>query len=159
MIVCMAVVENLEQVVSLLERKHQELHAWEPNFWRKSSNSAAMSQAFLGSIISDSNVVLLIAEQDDSVVGYLHFKPTFVPPVYHPKGTTWMVDHFVAPKSRRLDVGTALLKELQAKTVENQDGQLIFPVPVKDEEAGRFCEANGLNPTTTWWTVSSKPRS
>lgn len=158
MIVRVAVTEDVEQVVRLLERKRQELQDWEPNFWRKSSSSAAMSQAFLGSIVDDPNCVLLIAEQDDSIVGCLHFKPTFVPPVYEPKGTTWMIDDFVVAKGRWLEVGTALLKELQDRTVESQEGQLIFPVPVKDEEAGRFFNANGLNPTTTWWTVSSRPR-
>ena len=158
MIVRVAVTEDVEQVVRLLERKRQQLQDWEPNFWRKSSSSAAMSQAFLGSVINDANAVLLIAEENDGVVGCLHFKPTFVPPVYEPKGTTWMVDDFVVPRGRWLDVGTELLKELRTRTVENQDGQLIFPVPVKDEDAGSFFEANGLNPTTTWWTVSSNPR-
>ena len=159
MIVRVAEIEDLERVVSILERKRQQLQAWEPNFWRKSSSSAAMSQAFLGSVIDDPNSVLLLAEEDDCILGCLHFKPTFVPPVYEPKGTTWMVDDFVAPNDRWMDVGAALLRELRARTVENQEGQLIFPVPVNDEEAGIFFKANGLNPTTTWWTVSSDPLS
>lgn len=155
MIVRAAVTDDLVAVVEILERNRIRLEAWEPNFWRKSSNSSAMSRVFLGALIEDPNSTLLIAEVDGAIQGCLQFKPTFVPPVYSPHGTTWMIDDFVVPNGRWTDVGAALLKELRARTIDHQEGQLILAVPIKDSEASSFFQEHGLNQTTSWWTVSS----
>lgn len=155
MIIRAAVPDDLDAVVEILEWNRLRLESWEPNFWRKSSDSSAMSRAFLGSILEDPNSTLLIAEVGGAILGCLQFKPTFVPPVYSPHGTTWMVDDFVVPEGRWMDLGAALLDELRARTIEHQEGQLILPVPIKDSEASSFFEEYGLNQTTSWWTVSS----
>ncbi|MEL7480096.1 MAG: N-acetyltransferase [Pseudomonadota bacterium] len=155
MLVRDAITADVEGVVDLLENKRLELEAWEPRFWRKSSSSTDISKAFLSALIEDEHSTLLVAEVYGSIVGCLQFKPTFVPPVYDPSGTTWMVDDFVVSDGDWSGVGAALLKELRVRTIDKSDGQLVFPVPVKDTEARKFFEENGLNQTTTWWTASS----
>jgi hypothetical protein len=154
MIVREAHASDLDDMIGLLEQKRLQLQNWEPRFWRKSEASADISKAFLGTLIDDATTTVLVAEIDRSIWGCLQFKPAFVPPVYEPGGTTWMVDDFVVSDGKWATVGLALLQSLRSRTIDLRDGQLIFPVPIKDTEASQFFETNGLSPTTTWWTIS-----
>ncbi|MDJ0920875.1 MAG: hypothetical protein QNI84_07075 [Henriciella sp.] len=148
-----AVQADVDAIVELIESKRVQLAAWEPNFWRKAEGSADMSRAFLSGQIEASEVVLLVADDTKGLAGCLQAKPTFVPPVYSPTGTTWMVDDFVVTEGAWDTAGAALLQALKLRTIGQQAGQLIFPVPHKDVEAASFFETHGLSPTTVWWTL------
>lgn len=148
--------DDIDQIVALLELRRSELEIWAPKFWKKSLESAALSSAFFYSLLQDPNVTILIAQEEAAIVGCLQYRPTFVPPVYAPGGTTWMVDDFVVAANDWERIGKTILSELEARTIKETDGQLIFPVPKKDDAASRFFEKAGLIPTTVWWT-HSKP--
>lgn len=155
MIIREAVAADIDAIVDLLETKRLELESWEPRFWKKASASADISKAFLRSLVDDPNTAILVADVEGKIVGCIQFKPTFVPPVYVPGGTTWMVDDFVVCDGKWEETGSALLKELRSRTVNKSDGQLVFPIPVKDTTANSFFVKNGLSATTTWWTEQS----
>ena len=148
--------QDIGQIVELLESKRSELENWAPKFWKKSPDSATISSAFFRTLLEDPNVTVLVAQDENFIVGCLQYRPTFVPPVYAPGGTTWMVDDFVVSADDWDDIGAKMLAELEARTIEKIDGQLIFPVPKKDDPASQFFEKAGLMPTTVWWT-HSKP--
>lgn len=149
--------QDIEQIVEMLELKRTELETWAPKFWKKSPDSAAISSAFFKTLLEDPNVTILVAQDGAAIAGCLQYRPTFVPPVYAPGGTTWMVDDFVVSANDWDRVGAAILAELEGRTIETADGQLIFPVPQKDDAASRFFAVKGLMPTTVWWT-HSKPK-
>ena len=149
-----ATLDDIDAIVALIETRRQQLADWEPRFWRKAEASADMSKAFLPTLIDDPGSTLLVAYQGSDLVGCLQFKPTFVPPVYDPGGTTWMIDDFVVANDQWDAVGTALLSALRSKTTELSQGQLIFPVPYKDDAAMDFFQRQGLSPTTMWWTAT-----
>lgn len=146
--------EDIDAIVALIESRRQRLADWEPNFWRKAEASADMSKAFLPTLIDDPASTLLVAYEGTLLGGCLQFKPTFVPPVYDPGGTTWMIDDFVVANDRWDAFGVTLLLALKAKTIEQSPGQLIFPVPFKDDAAMDFFKQQGLSPTTMWWTMN-----
>mgnify|MGYP001799395727 CR=1 FL=1 len=150
--------EDINQIVELLETRRSELETWAPKFWKKSPKSAAISSAFFKTLLEDPNVTVLVAQDEAAIVGCLQYRPTFVPPVYEPGGTTWMVDDFVVSANDWDGVGKAMLSELEARTIDETDGQLIFPVPKKDDAASGFFETAGLMPTTVWWTHSKPDR-
>ena len=149
-----AIAADVSEIVSLLELKRKQLQTWAPRFWRRSENAAEMTTAHFNTLISDSSASVLICERDDVLLGCLQFRPSFVPPVYAPGGTTWMVDDFTVRDNDWSEAGEALLKALYAQTIHREPGQLVFPVPVKDEPAQAFFAERGLNPTTTWFTIS-----
>lgn len=155
MVVRDATIADIDLIVELIELRRNQLANWEPRFWRKAEGSADMSLAFLPSLIEDPNVTLLIATDNTMLIGCLQFKPTFVPPVYAPGGTTWMVDDFVVADGQWDTAGSALLVALKGRTVEKEEGQLVFPVPYKDEACMDFFSRNGLSATTMWWTTGS----
>lgn len=159
MVIREAVAADIDAIVDLLETKRVELESWEPRFWKKAPNSADLSKAFLGSMIDDLNSTILVADVEGKIVGCIQFKPTFVPPVYTPGGTTWMIDDFVVCDGNWEETGSALLKELRSRTINKGDGQLVFPVPAEDTMANSFFVKNGLSATTTWWTEQSNSRS
>ena len=150
-----ATLRDVDAIVDLIELKRVQLEQWEPRFWRKAEGSGDMSKAFIPKLIEDQKVTVLVAEEDSELVGVLQFKPTVVPPVYAPGGTSWMVDDWVVQAERWDDVGAALLAELKAGTVEQEEGQLILPVPYKDDAAADFFQSNGLSATTVWWTLGA----
>ena len=147
-----AVPQDIDLIVELLEAKRLELETWAPKFWKKSPESATISSAFFKTLLEDPNVTILVAQNGAAIDGSMQYRPTFVPPVYVPGGTTWIVDDFVVGANDRERVGEAMLLELEARTIKEIVGQLIFPVPKKDDAASRFLEQKGLIPTTVWWT-------
>lgn len=149
-----AALADIDAIVVLIETRRQQLADWEPNFWRKADASAEMSKAFLPTLVEDPASTLLVAYEGALLEGCLQFKPTFVPPVYDPGGTTWMIDDFVVAGGRWDSVGIALLAALKARTTDQLPGQLIFPVPFKDDAAMDFFKQQGLSPTTMWWTMN-----
>jgi len=150
-----ATLSDVDAIVRLIEDRRVQLEKWEPNFWRKSAGSAEMSRSFLSQQVDVSETSLLVAISQEKVNACLLFKPTFVPPVYNPGGTTWMVDDFVVRDGDWDIAGEALLEALKSLTIVPHGGQLIFPVPYQDADASVFLEKHELSPTTVWWTVSN----
>lgn len=150
----LAVSEDIPSIISLLEQKRAQLEAWEPRFWRRSENAAALSEAHFSALIGDPAASVLVYEASGAVTGCLQYRPSFVPPVYAPGGTTWMVDDFVVLEDDWARAGTALLQDLYARTIQSEPGQLVFPVPQKDAAANAFFVQNDLSPTTVWYTAS-----
>lgn len=150
----LALSEDVPAIISLLEQKRAQLETWEPRFWRRSENAAALSQAHFNALISDPAASVLVFDVDGAIAGCLQYRPFFVPPVYAPGGTTWMVDDFVVLEDDWSHAGKALLQDLYARTIQCEPSQLVFPVPYKDEAANAFFVKNGLSQTTVWYTVS-----
>ena len=146
---------DIDAIVDLIEANRLRLQEWEPRFWKKSQSSAEMSRAFLATLLTDADVIFLVAAEQSQIFGCLHCKPSFVPPVYDPGGTTWMVDDFCVHDQSWDEAGQLLLDELKLRTLAKAEGQLILPSPHRDSRANEFILGAGLRPTTTWFTLGS----
>ena len=89
-------------------------------FWRKAPDASPKQEQYLQTLLMDPNVIVLVAQGQEHLRGFIFGALTTAPPVYNPGGPVCIVDDFaVAPPEEWRTVGAGLLaaveREAQAR--------------------------------------------
>ena len=85
---------DLAHVTRMTEDRRVQYQEYQPVFWRKAEDSAVLAGDFMAKTIAREDVLFLVAESDERILGFLVATEISAPPVYDPGGPTYHVDDF-----------------------------------------------------------------
>ena len=107
-----AVESDLDSIGALAEMKRIQYEAYQPVFHRRAANALKDHKAFLKTLLTRDNTLLLVAEEDRRVVGFVFVSIVEAPQVYDPQGKICFIDDFmVEDSSLWLTAGKELAQE------------------------------------------------
>jgi hypothetical protein len=90
-----AIESDLDSIAALAEMKRIQYEAYQPLFHRQAANALKDHRVFLKSLLTRDNTLLLVAEQDSKVVGFVCASAVEAPPVYDPQSKICFIDDFM----------------------------------------------------------------
>jgi hypothetical protein len=132
-----AVAADIPRMVALAEPKRVEYEGYSPVFWRKAPDSSPKQERYLQSLLTDTDVISLVAQTGDSLTGFIIGALTTAPPVYNPGGPICIIDDFVVATSEDWHaVGGALLAAM-AREAQARGAVLMVVVCAQRDQAKR----------------------
>ncbi|HEY3637706.1 MAG TPA: GNAT family N-acetyltransferase [Rhizomicrobium sp.] len=146
---------DVEACVDLVEARRRRYAEFEPRFWKKSASSAALSRKWFAHLITQTDVVAFVAEEDGRVIGFIigtNFPP---PPVIDLQGgKNAVIDDFaVVSDDRWSDVGPMLFDACKDRLKELGYTQIVVIGADKDNAKTAFLKTTQLSLASTWWTA------
>lgn len=108
--------------VALIEERRRWYQTFEPRFWKKASNSEALTAEWYARRFADEQKnVALVAEINNVVMGFLIASLSPVPPVYDPGGPTAMIHDFAVRAGQWEEVGLLPLERAKGPRTSAAD--------------------------------------
>ncbi len=144
--------DDVEALTRLVALKRAELERHEPVMWRRSRDADEMTRTFYRYQVEEDSVILLVAEIEGRVAGFINGVLQNAPPVYDPGGKALMVDDFVVEAGDSGDrAAHALLDAVKSEGRARGAVQMILVSAARDERAAGWFRAKGLHVASTWW--------
>lgn len=148
-----AVKTDIASMVALSEQKRADYAQHQPLFWRKASDSAVQQTPFFEHLPGQENTIMLVAENDEHIDGFIIARIAPAPPVYDIGGLNCLIDDFcIADETAWSTVGRALLDEVSAIARERGAVQMVVVSGHHDSAKRAFLEQAGLLPASVWYT-------
>jgi len=142
-------------MVALSEQKRTEYAAYQPRFWRKTENSAAVQTPYFHRLLTQENVLALIALQDAAVVGFVIASLVPAPPVYDPGGLTCLIDDFcVAQPDLWQTAGRDLIQAVTEGAAARGAVQAVVVCGHLDEPKRTLLRDRGMRIASEWYVMS-----
>jgi GNAT superfamily N-acetyltransferase len=122
-------------------------------FWKRASSSAARTVWFYRSLLLLARrTLVLVAEDEGDMLGFLIARPTRSPPVYDPGGDTVLIDDFcVASPEEWAKIGGALLARARDVGLVQGWSQIVVVCGAEDKPKSSFLHSTDLSIVTNWW--------
>lgn len=151
---------HVPAMVALSEQKRTEYAAYQPVFWRKAANSAAAQTPYFQRLLTQENVLALVALQGGAVAGFVIAALVPAPAVYNPGGLTCMIDDFcVAQPQQWLSAGRALLAAVTAQAAARGASQAVVVCGHLDEPKRALLREAGLAIASEWYVSPIDPET
>jgi ribosomal protein S18 acetylase RimI-like enzyme len=144
--------QDLNAVVSLWSSLISFHHDLDRRFWLQADDGEETALAWLGEALAKPGRLLLVAEQDGVVVGFLHGLLRNAPVPMAPRLSGYITDVVVAAKHARQGNGTALLAAAEEWFVAQGAEDVVMTVAVYNQRARRFWLKHGFEP----WTLNMR---
>jgi ribosomal protein S18 acetylase RimI-like enzyme len=144
--------QDLDAVVALWEELMAIHHGLDSRFRIRAGDGPKLYRDWVGETLAGDDRVLLVAEIDGTVVGFIHgyLKPS--PPPMTPKLGGAVSDLVVADSHRRRRVGTRLVEAASDWFREKGAVEVTLNAAVRNQGASEFWHATGFEPwTQTMW--------
>ena len=152
-----ACIIDVPAMVELSDQKRRAYEAVQPQFWKHASRANESQAEWFAHLLTTDDHIVLRAETDAHVVGFIIGRLISAPEVYNPGGLTLMIDDFcVARPDLWLDVGAALLGQLKHEAKEKGAAQVVVACGDHDEAKLKFLESVGLSVATRWYVGGVK---
>lgn len=115
-------------------------------YYRLKPNAAELAAEFLGTRIESENSLVLVADVDGSVIGYLMAEVASRPHVFEGDSVLLIMDACVTSGCRRRGVGKALVDELLRVARELGITRIEVGYNVKNETSTAFWREMGFKP-------------
>jgi hypothetical protein len=147
-----ATVEDVPDMVALSDQHRLLLQQYQPVFWRKADNSQEMQIPYFEKLIADEAGIILIAEANRSIEGFIIAMPIPVPPVYNPDGNTYLIDDFCVRHIHSwATIGSILLKTAIQHIKARDVTQIVVVCPHLFEEKRSLLQSEGLAIASEWY--------
>jgi hypothetical protein len=147
-----ALVEDAPAIVDLSERKRREYQAYQPQFWRKATDSREKQLPFIERLIESDRVIALVHEGQGRIDGFVIASLMEAPPVYDPGGQTCMIDDFaVGDPGDWPRMGHALLAAARQAAEERGAVQTVVVCGHRDDPKRRMLAADGFSLASEWY--------
>lgn len=130
---------------ALLVQVHYEFDSL--RFMRPSRGTPAGYASFLGSRLDDPDVILLVAERDDEVIGYVYAAMEGRDYMSLRDSAGVLHDIIVDPTSRRSGAGRQLLVEVLAVLKSRGAPRVVLSTAARNEPAQRLFASMGFRDT------------
>ncbi len=144
---------DLAHVPRMPEDRRVQYQEYQPVFWRKAEDSAVLAGDFMAKTLAREDVLFLVAESDERILGFLVATEISAPPVYDPGGPTYHVDDFcVLSPSLWSTVGKALLDHARHLLREKGVAQVLVVCGDLDQPKADMLRGERLTIASNWWT-------
>src|SRR5262249_24089315 len=142
---------DIPRMVAIAETKRVEYEGYSPLFWRKAPDSSAKQAVFFQRLLTSPEVIALVAEEGDTLSGFILCALTLPPPVYSPGGPVCIVDDFTVAKPQDWDsVGAALLAAVERAAKARGAVLSVVVCPQRDEAKRLLLQKAGATVASEW---------
>ena len=147
---------DIQSIVEMSYQKRLSYEKAQLQFWKYVGDAAELSQAkWFEELLDHDDHIMLTAESNQKIVGFIIGKSMPAPEVYNPGGLTLMIDDFcVADESEWHSIGSKLIQGI--KTIAKTKGvaQILVVCGAHDESKRRFLKRMGLTVASEWYVGS-----
>jgi len=148
-----ATAADVPQMVTLIEAKRRQYEQYNPEFWKKAANSAALSKPWFTTMVTTPDWCVLCAMEGTEMLGFISARQVPVPPVYDAGPACHVDDFMVRDADDWKSVGRALLDRFNTEARSRNWRQVIVVCGNLDEAKAAMLREAGLILNTNWWTV------
>ncbi len=145
---------KLEDIASMVNLSYEKRRAYErvqSQFWRYKKGAEASQANWFQQLLNQKDHILLVAESEGKIAGFVIGQLITAPEVYDP-GLTLMIDDFcVATPGDWPSIGAALLSQLKSLGKEKGVVQLVMVSGAHDEPKRQFLKQAGLSVASEWY--------
>jgi GNAT superfamily N-acetyltransferase len=150
-----AVPDDVGAIAAMASARRSQYARYQPVFWAPAPGSEELHKPYLAKLVSDENVITLVAEESGTVTGFVIAMITGAPPVYDPGGQTCQIDDFAVAPGRWDSTGTQLLKAALERAAERGAVQAVVVTANLDADKREALRACGLSIASEWWVTSA----
>jgi ribosomal protein S18 acetylase RimI-like enzyme len=148
-----ATASDLDAVVAILENQRKQYQKFQPTFWHKAADSAAITKTFFTKLLSEPDTYFLVSVETRQILGFLIARKFLAPPVFAPGGDTWLIDDFAVSEPRHwLSIGEALLSHASTLLHEHGAAQILAVCAERDLAKAEVLRRSDLTVASNWWT-------
>ena len=148
-----ATASDIDAVVAIIETKRKQYQKFQPTFWRKANDSAAITATFFTKLLVAPDTYFLVSTEGRQTLGFLIARKFPAPPVYAPGGDTWLIDDFAVSEPRHwLTIGEALLSHVSTLLHEHGAVQILAVCAERDLAKAEVLRRSDLTVASSWWT-------
>ena len=152
-----AAASDIEATVEMAERTRRQYQKYQPTFWRKHPQSAAMTQIFFTRLLTEPGTFFLVAVEGSQLLGVLIARKFPSSPVFDPGGDTYLIDDFcVIEPQYWLTIGEALLSHASTLIHEHGAAQILVTCADRDLAKTEVLRRSELTIASNWWTKALK---
>jgi adenine phosphoribosyltransferase len=154
-----ATMGDIPSMLQLSGTKRVQYETYEPVFHRRSDESVARAaqEPYFRRLIERDDVVVLVAEEHKSVVGFGTAEIHLAPAVYDPGGPAAIIDDFCVATPQLWDtVGRQLLDALKAELRQRNVAVIIVVCSPDDVPKRHSIVGAGLNAASEWFVQALK---
>ncbi len=143
--------EDIASMVNLSYEKRRAYEKVQPQFWRYKKGAEASQANWFQQLLNQKDYILLVAELEGKIAGFVIGQLITAPEVYDP-GLTMMIDDFcVATPGDWSSIGAALLSQLKSLGKGEGVAQLVMVSGAHDEPKRQFLKQAGLSVASEWY--------
>ncbi len=147
-----AYASDIPAMVALSREKRRNYEKVQPLFWRHAAGAEEAQAKWFNKLMAHEDHILLIAESEAGIDGFVIGKIIKAPEVYDPGGLTLMVDDFcVSSPILWRSAGSKLLEELKRMAKSKCAAQIVAVCGAQDEPKKLFLKAAGLTVASEWY--------
>ncbi len=152
---CIRVAKHFD-IPSLVALSYQKRRAYEkaqPQFWKYAGPQAEISQAkWFEELLQREDHMILIATNNEKILGFIIGKLISAPEVYNPAGLTLMIDDFcVEQESLWETIGKELINQIKATAKAKGATQILAVCGAHDAHKSTFLKGLGLTIASEWY--------
>lgn len=143
---------HIDAIVLLSDTKRQSYEKAHPQFWKRADNANKNQTKWFHTLLNQSDHILLVAEINSQIKGFVIGRLIPAPEVYNPGGLTLMIDDFcVAEPCLWQSIGSALLTEVKEQSKHKNVAQLLVVCGHHDESKKTFLKEMNLSIASNWY--------
>ena len=147
--------DDIHAMVSLSHTKRRAYEKAQPQFWRYKKGAEELQANWFKELLLLDDYIMLIAESENKIIGFIIGRIIKAPEVYDPLGLTLMIDDFcVKTDSDWFSVGNKLVEEIKARAKVKNASQILVVCGGHDEPKRLFLKSIGLNIASEWYVSS-----
>lgn len=150
-----AIVGDVDAIAAMASARRNQYALYQPVFWAPAPNAEELHKPYLAKLVSDDNVISLVAEESGTLTGFIIAMITGAPPVYDPGGRTCQIDDFAVAPGRWDSTGRQLLTSALERAADRGAVQAVVVTAHLDVDKREALRACGLSIASEWWVTSA----
>ena len=143
---------DIPLMVAMAETKRIEYEGYSPVFWRKAPDSSPKQELFFQRLLTSSDVIALVAEVEDILLGFIIGTVTTAPPIYNPGDLVCIIDDFAVAKPQEWDsVGAELLAAVEREAKARGAVLSVVVCPQRDQTKRTMLQKAGAAVASEWY--------
>lgn len=144
---------DIQNIVEMSYQKRLSYEKAQPKFWKYAGADAELSQTkWFEEILTDNDYIMLAAESNQKIVGFVIGKLMPAPEVYNPGGLTLMIDDFcIADETEWHAIGSKLVQEIKTIAKTKGAAQVLVVCGAHDEPKRKFLRNQNLSIASEWF--------
>ncbi|MDP1725119.1 MAG: GNAT family N-acetyltransferase [Alphaproteobacteria bacterium] len=151
-VISKAETSHIDAMILLSDAKRESYEKVQPQFWKRADNAHEKQTEWFHALLNQPDHILLVAEINNKIKGFIIGRLIPAPEVYNPGGLTLMIDDFcVAEPSMWQSIGAALLFELKKQAKLKNVSQILVVCGHHDKPKKTFLDEMNLSIASNWY--------
>jgi GNAT superfamily N-acetyltransferase len=150
-----AIPADVDAIAAMASVRRGQYARYQPAFWAPAPDAEELHKPYLAKLVSDENVISLVAEESGTLTGFVIATIVGAPGVYSPGGQTGQIDDFVVAPGRWGSTGAQLLRAALRRAADRGAVQAVVVTAHLDVDKREALRACGLSIASEWWVTSA----